>query len=74
MNDTHSIIDEDQLSSAMQKKLVDRMKIIQSMSEIYSSVYYIDMASGTFSEVSSWSVVHAHIGSSGNAQERLNYF
>lgn len=56
------------------KELTDRMKIIQSMSEIYSSVYYIDMATGLFSEISSLEKVHSHIGAAGGAQERLNYF
>ncbi|MGN0981989.1 MAG: response regulator [Candidatus Limivicinus sp.] len=56
------------------KELTDRMKIIQSLSEIYSSVYYIDMATGLFSEISSLEKVHSHIGAEGDAQERLNYF
>ena len=56
------------------RELVDRMKIIQSMSEIYTSVYYIDMITGHFSELSSLDKVHTHIGSNGEAQERLNYF
>ena len=50
------------------------MKIIQSLSEIYTSVYDIDMATGHFTELSSLESVHSHIGASGNAQERLNYF
>lgn len=56
------------------RELVDRMKIIQSMSEIYTSVYYIDMSTGLFSELSSLDTVHTYIGAAGDAQERLNYF
>lgn len=56
------------------KELMDRMKIIQSLSEIYTSVYYIDLATNHFTELSSMSDVHSHIGASGDAQERLNYF
>lgn len=56
------------------KELSQRMKIIQSMSEIYTSVYYIDMETGLFSELSSLEEVNEHIGSMGDAQERLNYF
>lgn len=32
---------------------VDRMQIIQSLSEIYTSVYYIDLAHNHFTELSS---------------------
>ena len=56
------------------KKLMDRMKIIQSLSEIYTSVYYIDLAENHFTELSSLSDVRAHIGAEGDAQERLVYF
>ncbi len=56
------------------KALIERMKIIQSMSEIYTSVYYIDIAENTFSEIASRDNVHEHIGESGIAQERLDYF
>ncbi|MGN0968480.1 MAG: response regulator [Oscillospiraceae bacterium] len=56
------------------KALLDRTQIIQSMSEIYTSVYYIDLATGHFTELSSLDDVHTHIGASGDAQERLNYF
>ena len=52
----------------------ERMRIIQSMSEIYTSVYYIDLADNHFTELSSQSFVRDHIGASGNAQERLFYF
>ena len=56
------------------EKLSERMRIIQAVSEIYTSVYYIDMSSGQFSEISSFDIVHNHIGNEGDAQERLNYF
>lgn len=56
------------------KVLVDRMRIIQSMSEIYTSVYYIDLRTGSFMELASADHVHAHIGAAGDAAERLHYF
>ena len=51
-----------------------RMSIIQSLSEIYTSVYYIDIAANTFSEVSSVADVRDVIGQSGDAQESLHHF
>lgn len=51
-----------------------QMKIVQSLSEIYTSVYYIDLAQNYYMELSSVLQVHSFIGSSGNAQERLNFF
>lgn len=56
------------------KALVERMKIIQSMSEIYTSVYYIDLADNSFAEITSLDSVHEKIGAAGAAQERLNFF
>ncbi|MGN0669504.1 MAG: GAF domain-containing protein, partial [Oscillospiraceae bacterium] len=56
------------------KALIERMKIIQSMSEIYTSVYYIDLAENSFVEITSLNNVHNQIGAAGIAQERLNYF
>ena len=56
------------------KALVERMKIIQSMSEIYTSVYYIDIADNSFVEITSLDSVHNEIGAAGIAQERLDYF
>lgn len=56
------------------KALIERMKIIQSMSEIYTSVYYIDLADNSFVEITSLNNVHNQIGASGIAQERLDYF
>lgn len=56
------------------KALIERMKIIQSMSEIYTSVYYIDLADNSFVEITSLYNVHNQIGASGIAQERLDYF
>ena len=69
---TKRMIDSDRKEAS--RKLVDRMKIIQSMSEIYTSAYYIDLATGHFTELSSAANVHTHLGASGDAQERLNYF
>ena len=54
--------------------LMDRTRVIQSLGEIYTSMYYIDMATGRFTELSSVAGVQAHIGTSGDAQERLCYF
>lgn len=54
--------------------LKNKMQIIQSLSKIYTSVYYISLADGHFTELSSLSDVCTHIGTSGDAQERLNYF
>ena len=54
--------------------LTERMKIIQSMSEIYSSLYYIDISNNHYTELSSVDAVHRQIGSSGNAQETLEFF
>ena len=56
------------------KALMDRMQIIQSMSEIYTSAYYIDLCSGCFMELASTDYVHAQIGADGDAAERLHYF
>ena len=54
--------------------LAEQTKIIQSLGKIYTSLYYIDLATGRFAELSSITDIHAHIGSEGDAQERLNYF
>lgn len=56
------------------RALNDRMKIIESLSEIYTSVYYIDIAKDSFFELASIDSVHKHIGASGRAQEKLSYF
>ena len=65
---------EDEKLKQTEKEMTDRVRIIQSLSEIYTSVYSIDMVTGQFTELSSHQSVHAHIGASGGAQERLNYF
>ena len=56
---------------ATNQVLLDRMQVIQSLGEIYTSIYYIDLSSGLFTELSSVQTVHSHIGASGDAQERL---
>lgn len=56
------------------KMLDERMSIIQSLSEIYTSVYYIDLENNHFREISSIPDVYSNIGEEGDAQERLNYF
>ena len=45
-----------------------------ALSKIYSSLYYVDVPANRFTELSSLSEVSEHIGTSGNAQERLDYF
>lgn len=50
------------------------MKIIQSMSEIYTFVYYIDLANDCYTELASADNIHDRIGITGNAQESLNFF
>ena len=53
---------------------VDRMRIIQAMSAIYTSVYDIDLQTGLFVELSSVDAVKEEIGVEGDAQNRLNHF
>ncbi|MDD6190061.1 MAG: histidine kinase dimerization/phospho-acceptor domain-containing protein [Firmicutes bacterium] len=52
----------------------DRIRIISSLSSIYTSVYYIDLVTGQFTEITSVDEVNEHIGVTGDAQERLDYF
>ena len=54
--------------------LAEKMRIIKLLSEIYTSVYYVDINKNFFKEISSIKDVNVHIGASGDAQERLNYF
>ncbi|MGN1423782.1 MAG: response regulator [Oscillospiraceae bacterium] len=54
--------------------LTERMKIIQSMSEIYTSAYYIDISNNRYTELSSVDAVHGHIGSYGDARKNLEFF
>lgn len=56
------------------RALMDRIQVIQSLGEIYTSLYYIDLSTGLFTELSSVADVHAHIGASGKARDRLTYF
>ena len=56
------------------KALMDRIQVIQSLGKIYTSLYYIDLSTGLFTELSSVDNVHAQIGASGDAQDRLTYF
>ncbi len=58
----------------MQIDAMVRMKIVQSLSEIYTSVYYIDIINNYYMELASVGSVHSYIGSTGNAQERLDFF
>ena len=57
-----------------QREPADTARIIQAMSKIYTSAYYIDLKTGLFTELSSLDVVKAEIGTEGDAQDRLNYF
>ncbi len=52
----------------------ERERINQSISEIYSSMYSIDLRTNQFHELYSLSSVHQHIGTSGNASEKLEHF
>ena len=54
--------------------LMNQTRIIRSLGEIYTSLYYIDLTTGHFTELSSVDAIHERIGASGDAQERLNYF
>ena len=54
--------------------LMDRTRVIRSLGEIYTSMYYIDLFTGRFTELSSVDQVKARIGTSGDAQERMIYF
>ncbi|MGN0078209.1 MAG: hybrid sensor histidine kinase/response regulator [Coriobacteriales bacterium] len=47
---------------------------LRALSKIYSSLYYIDVPANRFTEIGSLSAVQEHIGASGNAQDRLDYF
>jgi len=51
--------------------LEQRMNIIQSMSRIYFSSYYIDIFNDTFVELSSRDNIRELVGSEGNAREKL---
>ena len=62
------------MDNSANRAQLDRMRIFQLLSEVYTSVYYIDIDANSFSELFSVSDVRAHIGASGDAQERLNYF
>lgn len=56
------------------KALFDRNKVINSLREIYTSLYYINIATDEFHELSSIDVVHDLIGVSGSAKDRFDYF
>ena len=53
---------------------IDKDRIIQSMSEIYTSVYYVDLSSKKFVELSSAKRIHDQIGEAGDAQTVIQYF
>ena len=52
----------------------DRTRILESLGKIYTSLYDIDLSTGLFTELSSVDDVRAHIGATGRAQDRLDYF
>ena len=54
--------------------MTSRARVIQALGEIYTSMYYIDLATGHFVELSSVASVHQHIGARGDARDRLTYF
>ncbi|MGM9579965.1 MAG: hybrid sensor histidine kinase/response regulator [Anaerovibrio sp.] len=53
-------------------QLMDWVKIIQSMSKVYTSVYYIDILNDSFMELASIPEVRQIIGVSGKAQDTIN--
>lgn len=53
-----------------ERELADRMRIIQSLSEIYTAVYYIDLAEDRYVELASVSNVRPYIGTTGKAQAK----
>lgn len=52
----------------------DRMRVIQSLAEIYTSIYEIDLENHTFTEVSSFDAVRNLLKKFTNAQDALDYF
>lgn len=60
--------------AAVRAEETDRTSAGQSVSAIYSSMYTIDLRTFQFSELSSVSSVHSHIGSCGDAREKLEHF
>ena len=68
-------VDEDILAQNRQKReLEHRMDIIQSIGNIYTSSYFIDLEKDSFEELSALEPVHKVIGASGKAQERMDFF
>lgn len=65
---------QEQAVGRADKQLIDRSHVIQCLSEIYSSMYYIDLEKNHYTELVSTDRVNAYIGSEGDAQERLNFF
>ncbi|MDO4479267.1 MAG: ATP-binding protein [Lachnospiraceae bacterium] len=57
-----------------EEELIDRKKIIHSMSEIYTSVFYINMDTGRFSLVEAEDRIKDLIGTSGVTREKLAFF
>jgi len=53
--------------------LNERMAMIQAMANIYYVSYYIDIVNNSFTEINSKREITAHIGLTGQAQDRLNY-
>lgn len=53
------------------KVLTEKIKIIQSMSKIYHSTYYIDLKNDTFVELTSKFYINEIIGSFGKASEKF---
>lgn len=64
----------DQSLQETEVNALDRNHIIQSLSEIYTSVYYIDVRQDRYWELASVGEVRSYIPSSGNAQECLNFY
>ncbi len=74
LNAASAVCREAPVRASEEDGLVNRNQVIQALGEIYTSMYYIDLATGRFTELSSVDSVHRHIGAQGDARDRLTYF
>ncbi|MDO4493413.1 MAG: response regulator [Clostridia bacterium] len=54
--------------------LSERMQIIRTMGEIYTSIYDVELPSGNYSELTASGDVKAHINAGGDARGSMRYF
>ena len=57
----------------LNSKLEGRMKIIQSLSNVFFALYYIDLEKNTFQELVSLDRLHYMLGEKGDAREALKH-